>query len=510
MEESTVKTQIFETETVLNQTAEQPIDADFTLPEYYPDVEKILKCCCDVFITQKGINGSNGVVEGSADITVIYLGSDNMLNSYEYKYPFSKTFDIPSISSEFCFTANAETEYINCRAVSPRKIDLHGAVNINVLLTERVIKEFVSDTLCGETETKRKEFITTVPLSCSEKYLNIEEEIEIGNNSKEINCVIRYDGNPHINDGKLMAGKASIRGEFAVNLLYCDNEGNIIGIKENFPFAQMLEIENSAENCKCDIFSKLCALEIKPKSNAEGEVRSFSVNAKILVSVKTFCEQTVCAVLDAYSRKCETEISYIDVEFKRIIGNINENFTLKQKLDFETTEIAGVYDIWSKKEIENSSAKDGQLSVFGKMTVYILAYDQNQIPVFFERQFPFELKKDIPKSCEQLYVNPETAVKNTGFTLLSSGEIEIRTELSLSAAIFESIKQKVISEIKLNKENPIGNKKDYATVLYYAESGETVWDIAAKYLADVEEIKKINGIEEDVLQSGKMLLVPLG
>ena len=44
--------------------------------------------------------------------------------------------------------------------------------------------------------------------------------------------------------------------------------------------------------------------------------------------------------------------------------------------------------------------------------------------------------------------------------------------------------------------------------LYFAESGEKIWNIARKYFADAQEIKQINEINEDVLSCDKMLLIP--
>ena len=42
----------------------------------------------------------------------------------------------------------------------------------------------------------------------------------------------------------------------------------------------------------------------------------------------------------------------------------------------------------------------------------------------------------------------------------------------------------------------------------FADSGENIWDIAQKYGASVEEIKKINDILNDTLESSRMILVP--
>ena len=44
MEEKILKTDVFVNDTVFNESTEQPIDVDFTLPDFCPDISKIFKC----------------------------------------------------------------------------------------------------------------------------------------------------------------------------------------------------------------------------------------------------------------------------------------------------------------------------------------------------------------------------------------------------------------------------------------------------------------------------------
>ena len=93
MEQKNLKTSVFSLDTVFSESAEQPIDIDFTLPDYYADISKILKCRAVSRISSKSINGGGISVEGCVTVTVIYCGIDNCISSYEYQYPFSKSFD---------------------------------------------------------------------------------------------------------------------------------------------------------------------------------------------------------------------------------------------------------------------------------------------------------------------------------------------------------------------------------------------------------------------------------
>lgn len=60
-------------ETVYDGCAEQPIDLDFSLPDYCPDIQKILKCQVTPSVTAQNLMGDRLEVEGTVTIRVLYL-----------------------------------------------------------------------------------------------------------------------------------------------------------------------------------------------------------------------------------------------------------------------------------------------------------------------------------------------------------------------------------------------------------------------------------------------------
>ena len=94
MEEKILKTSVYVNDIVFNETAEQPVDVDFSLPDYCPDISKIFKCRAVSRISSKSMNGKNITVDGYVCITVLYCDASEKLCSYEYQYPFSKNIEM--------------------------------------------------------------------------------------------------------------------------------------------------------------------------------------------------------------------------------------------------------------------------------------------------------------------------------------------------------------------------------------------------------------------------------
>lgn len=506
MDEKTTKAEIYENALILDETAEQAIDVDFLLPEYYPDIEKILKCFITAYISAKGTNGNTLLAEGVAVITVLYTDNDNMLNSYEYRYSFSKSFDV-SQSGELCTYIEARPDYINCRAVGPRKIDVHGAITVKATGRKRVAREILTDISFDDVEVLRETVSANAPLSCGEKTVDINEDIEIGNAKFDINCIIRYSGHVNIKESRSVAGKVMVKGDLALNILYCNDEGKIDLIKETIPFGQMVETATVTEDCMSDTKASLSGFEIKPKADNDGKLRSFSVDAKILLSVFTYCVEDVSVLIDAYSRKYEIKTEKTEIELRKIAENVNDTFTVKG-----TVELAGIkkmIDLWCKSVKGEETLENGKLKAKGTLLVGALYFDENDLPVFAERELPYSFERDINLLGENYAEDIAVEVLGCSYLISNENSVDISAEMAAVGSVYEVTKKNVLSELDVDKDKKAQKKSECALLVYFAEKGERLWDIAASHLADLEELKEINDISDDIIKEDKTLLIPM-
>ena len=508
MEQKFLKNSIFSLDTVFCESAEQPIDMDFTLPDYYADISKILKCRAVSRIASKSISGNHVLIEGSVMVTVIYCGIDNCVSSYECQHPFSKSFEV-GVNTEGCsLCAKTKCEYINCRAVTGRKIDIHGAAGIYVTLTKRRLTEVVSDCDDSDIEMLRGSVPATVPMGLADKYVLIEEEIELGSGQPDIRCVIRYDADACITDSKIVAGKSVIKGEMAIKLLYApEGGGNPQTSRYQLPFSQLIELEGITDSCDCESKVSIAFLEIKPRVAATGECRQLMLTAKLLVTSECCCNNDVDVIVDAYSRKYEADIIKGDICFNKICDNISKEFCCKKNIEFPAGALSSICDIWCDVHTDAVKFYENTMRICGVVTTYIIAFDGEELPVFYEKDIEFEYNHSMNIDGEYRCL-PDIAVKSVNYTLTGECNMELKIELNICAAVFRCSKIPLITNININKNKPVEKENDAALTVYFASAGERLWDIARKYLANVEELKQINELLEDVLITDKMILIP--
>lgn len=507
MEQKNIKTSVCSLDTVFCESAELPIDIDFTLPDYYCDISKILKCRAVSRVCSKSINGNNVSIEGCITITTIYCGSDNCVSSYEYQYPFSKNFDA-GVNTEGCLlNVKTKCEYINCRAVTGRKIDIHGAVGIYATLTAKKFTDVISDCDDCSVEMLRGSVPATVPMGCADKYLFIDEEIELGSGQPDIRCIIRYDASATITDSKILAGKSVVKGEMLIKLLYAPEEGNTPqSVRYQLPFSQLIEIDGISDQCDCESKVEIAQLEIKPRISATGECRQLMLNAKLLITSECCCNNDVSVILDAYSRKYEADVCKNEVCFNKIVENINQNFSCKKNIEFSEKVLSAITDMWCEVHTKGVNFYDGNIKTTGIVTAFIIAQDKDAVPVFYEK--PIEFEYSCPqKNDGELKFTPKITVTGISYTWTGECNMELRIELNICGSVYRCSKLPLITDIKIDNNKPISKQSKSSMTVYFASAGEKIWDIARRYLANVDEIKEINDISEDVLAFDKMILV---
>lgn len=509
MEQKCLKTSVYLNDTVYSDSVEQPIDVDFSLPDFCPDISKIFKCRAVPRISSKGIEGKIITIEGSVCITLLYADKEGNLCSYEYMYPFVKTVEMPTESAGANLCCKYKCEYINCRAVTGRKVDIHGAVGIYLKVFKRKCTDIISDYDDCNIELRRGTAPATIPMGYAEKFLLLEEEIRIGQGQPCIRNMLRCDANTCIKETKVINDKAVVKGELTVSILYCpEGGGKPQCVKAVIPFSQIVDVEGITEICRCDTKSEIAFLEIKPRVSGSGEAKSFSLASKILLTCQAYCVNDVALVLDAYSRKYKADIKRNNVNFEKIIANISEVYHCKKSVELDE-DITSVIDMWCNVKSSSTKFENGNMIICGTLMAGMILCNENDNAIYYEKPIDFEYK--YPVNCESgmPHSEPQLEIISCNYTITSPNNIELHIELGVNAAVYEKQEMSLISDMSLDETALLERKDKSAMRVYFCGGNECIWDIARLHNASVEEIMHINNLDSENLPAGKMILIPV-
>ena len=82
----------------------------------------------------------------------------------------------------------------------------------------------------------------------------------------------------------------------------------------------------------------------------------------------------------------------------------------------------------------------------------------------------------------------------------------MKIDLNLLVDIFKNTEMNVITDLNVEENREIDN---YSIIIYFVKPGDTLWKIAKKFRSTVENIVKINEIEdENKIYVGQQLFIP--
>lgn len=495
-------------ETVFNEEIEQSIDNDFVIPDYLSDIERIMKCSTKPRITSKTLNGSQLSIDGNVSVCVIYANPENKLCSFETVINFTKTVDIGE-ETDFCgIDVTAKSGYINCRAVTERKIGIHGAAVIRVKAMKKAVSDIVCDIDNDCVELKAKTVNAAVPVCSAEKSLIVEDTLPLQDSMQPIYCIIRSDGETRQISCKTVGDKAVVKGNVIISVLYSAENGELSRFEGEIPFSQIVELESADENCRLLPSVYISHISIRPQADAEGEEKCLSVEAKLLIKISAFCDNNITAVTDAFSPLYETESTFEDVSFEELQGIFGEDFSLKKTLDLGAVKVGSVVDCWCETSGVGVSTADGIMSLDGTAIISVLGTDSDGIPIYLERAVEFKQNVNVENVPELLRSDVALTVKNVLYNIASDTKIDISIEFCAKITVFKIIKMKLLTDITVDCDNPKKCDPDAAIVIYYTAAGENLWDIAKRYNVSAKKIAEVNEITGELPNEARMLLIP--
>lgn len=488
---------------------EQSIDIEFSLPDYCPEIEKILKCFSTVAVLQKTVFENSADIGGQISVSLLYENSDNEICTFNYVSPFTKHIDLKGADEGDDLIVLVRPAYINTKATAPRKIEIHGSCMMSIkayrITKTKVICSIDEDYICQ----KKADIDYSMPLKFIEKNIYVEDDINIGQNRPSIAKILKTDVTPTVRELKQVGNKLIIKGQIKLELLYLPvGQNTPISLTESCEFSQVAETDCALEAAKCIASAKVLTTDFRTKTAIDGDTRIIAFEIKLAVTVKCFENKNLSVVTDAFACKCPAEIFTEEVMLQKYIEPLSENFVLKKNLDFSDGQLTEVYDVFCDANIDYHSIENSTMTAKGVVTIFILGRNAEHEAVFIERNVDFEYQYDFEGIPEDIVFEPDIKIIAVNFSKGMGNDVDVAVELNICGDVFVNVPITALIDIKCDLENAKSDDEQIAAVIYFA-SKETVWDIAKRYGTSADLICKLNDLENCDSICNKKILIPL-
>ena len=485
---------------------EAPISGEYVLPEYCPDMAVILKSYAFPHLQNRQWSGDQLMVDGIAVIRVIYADERRCcVRTVEFTQPFSCSMRGLLPTEDISVEITLATKYLTCRAVSPRRLEVRGSVLVEAT-AERAIESEIA--VPGNEEglyTRCEAVPITVPGRVCEKIMTVSESFEFDHTLPPAEILLGGECCAVIKECKLLTGKAIVKGLLYVHQLYADStEGNHTHCLDyTIPYSQILDVPDAAEDTLYRVRVQVLSDSERCSVGADGENSILDVTAKLLVQLQVYQKAEVALLYDAYHTRCPIETKWEDVICHTLHGQRFEDYKCMTSVSAPIHQWREVLDVSAQITEFHHETDGNRCYLKGRIQIGVIIRDVDGEIGYHESLENFSVE------CAYIGNHPQMQPTVTSVHYHVTDEtLECVVAIHISVTDASVHHKRVISDLRLCNEQPFATSKANA-LLYYAEVGENVWDIARACHTSPQGILEENALTSEEINEQTVLLIPI-
>lgn len=489
-------------------TLTQEETAETIVPDYCPDMARIIATEGTVCILNRELREGKGTVSGTVRITVLYVPEgEGGIRAVNLSLPFTVESDHRALSGCHVLTAETETEFLESRILNPRKIFTHCKLITRLTGYQRTPFCFCSDVEAEDSLQlqKKKELQHTVLLTdMAEKDFTFAEEVNLSPGRSGAAEILSSKICSTVTETKSVGKKLIFKGTFRISLMYRSVEGACCAAAWELPFSQIMETEHGTENSMPSLCLQLTGSDIQINGD-DPEGRQFSVTLYLRATALLRQNTELTLLNDLYSTLYEAHYDASPVPLTNFFETLTRRQTVREVLEIGS----------AANSILSLSATCGSVSIHREgegvvlrtaTAVRALYLDESGAPLAAERTMDVICQTELPENC---HVTVRAVCSEEIHSSLGDRGIEVRFPVDFIMEAESRIKRPCISAAQLDLETPTDSGTTPSLVLRCLGTGESAWDLAKQYRTTISCILSANKLEsEEDLPREKLLLVP--
>ncbi len=474
-----------------DRTLSTDLSTDFSLPDYQPEVKRLLRVRATVHPADRYIGAGSAEFSGLMDYSILYSGNDGALycttqsGEYQFSVPMEMTSEFDLSEGILC-DAETVAETVTGRVVAPRKLSLKCRLRARVrMYGNRILEEPIRTAdatmqrLCGDTTSAR------IFLGTGET-MQLGDEILIDAQTPDLR-VICAEGQVFVTEATAGSGVVNCRGEVCLKLFIAQESGGVPTVQlRRIPFAQTVNTDGAEVNCEC------CAYGVC--TNVSVTVEEGRILCEVSAQLQTRAQrnEAISFLRDVYSTEVLCENRENVYALPRALCCRNGNFSLNGTFSLEEVGIPAnraIVDVRATPVASATESENGRLYLVGRCRFHtILAGEEDMSVQEFEMPFRYEIDGvgDGKVSEYRATVEPISCRAR-----VDGERISVDTELSVCISAMGEERVRMLTEARF------GEKVDRSGSVYticYPSSEDTLWSVAKRYHRSVSLIADINNL----------------
>lgn len=495
-----------------DKTLTDEIAQDFTLPDYQPEIRKLLSVTPSILPPSRFLGAGEAEFAGNVAFTVLYIGGDGGLYTTELSAPY--TFRVPMEGDErfagnMPLQVDAETtvDSLITRVSAPRKLSVKCRLRAHVTgLCDEEIDMTVAGEGTGDATLEKLERTQLCARTCfaTGEAMELTDELSASAGEGELR-LIGTEGAVQMTETVPVEGGVSCRGELYIKAMVTrdttaggeDTDPTLAAdtveiLTRRIPFSQTVELPMSLPAGDRDAMAFGTCTGITAR--VEGD--KILCAATVIPEVQAQGSDKVTFVCDCFSTAHDSVCEMRRFDFFRAVvcvnGNVTESGTVRAA---EAVIPLGAIPLDLTADAANADVvcERGHLILTGDCQ-YRMLYRTAEGELG-SAEFRLPLRYEIPGEsgrCDGEDYGVTARLTMLGGHARPDGEgYVIDAEWAIAARVFAKAVAEAVGAVRL--EGACAARRG-AYVLCYPETGESLWGIAKRYHTPIRSLAALNDL----------------
>lgn len=494
-------------------TAIKEVSAEYNLPDYLPDVSRILRTDARVCRAGKYINGSSLEYDGTVTFSVIYSTADGIIKTAEFSSDYGGSMPIGDFSGDCSVDADTELDSVNVRLQSPRRLTAKAKIAVTVTIS---CLNCAAPSVTGRTGSGDDIMCKTESIDCcfgieaQDADVSVSEDISVAAPLPAIDEVVSVYLDPYLSEMKAGEGVINYKGNVVANIIYSaagDDPSapkTYVSLIRRIPVSGDAIAEGVTESCLVTGNVCITSTEFRKAADETGEDRTVEIDFSYSAYFDAYKNVRSEITTDMYSTEYEGETEIKALEYRSCACAKSFNFSASACTELPDGELTDVTAIRAAATVTGAEKSGGKLIFTGNVDIYaILSCGGVYMGKIFSS--PFRAETDAAMTPDNFDYSADASVIDIkGRT--SDGKLCADMEIMINYITFAKKESDVVSVLSLCRDKPRKTDNGAKITLYYPSKGETLWDIAKKYGTTESELAQANG--PDGNPEGGVLMIP--
>ena len=481
------------------------VEGDVIVPDAKPDVLNIICTSGVVCIYKKEIIDEKIKIEGNVDTYIMYMTDDSQerTRGINTNLDLSEVINISNITSEMESNICTNIKEIEAKVINERKITIKATIELTI---EVYSKEEISivNSLENTDEIKmlQEQLSVNSLIGSGETKIYAKENISIDNidNLVEILKLNVGIGNKDI---KISYNKVLTKAEAEVKIVYLTEDNRINKTMAVIPIIGFVDIQDVNEGNICDTNYEIRNMIVKPNSVEE---HSVYIEMEINVTATAYEERIINIIQDLYSPSENIEFNKKTVRTIAGKREILETRDISERLKIEELQGRNIIDVDVAPNIIKQNIMGDKIIYNGELELRFMLMGEDLQMMVKKESISFEYNLDNISDGDSLNIRTNIEIGSQDFIIQEGGEVLANVQMRMHTMLDKNVNINTIDEVQTTGER---EEQDYSIIMYIVKKDDSLWKIAKMFGSTVEDIAKVNGIEdENMIFPGQKLFIP--